>query len=223
MTNVISLDKFLSDRSDKNCGEFRAWLQNFAKRIADASYEPYCRYPLAFQAICAGWHMFINMDDLTDWWLPACVPTFATEPELCFTFLNGRSPMVGKEYATLGTITLGARKGTVSDVNYRQVFEEAIREHKPGAMNMYLPFAFIIAFAHRDMGFKYTSHEVVDDVATLVIQSLTERMTITFHIEQTRLALDELKTVVERVERVKGVTAEHDWTAFEDQRIPPKE
>jgi hypothetical protein len=223
MSNVISLDKFLADRSDKNCGEFRAWLQKFAVSMANAAREPYCRYPLAFQAICAGWHMFSNMDDLTDWWLPACVPTFATEPELCITFLNGRSPMVGKEYATLGTITFGPRQGLVSDVNYRVVFEDAIREHKPGTMNLYLPFAFIIAFAHRDMGFQYTSHEVVDDVATLVIQNLTERMTITFHIEQTRLALAELKAVVERAERVKGVPSEHDWTVFEDQRLPPKE
>lgn len=223
MSNVISLEKFLNDRGEKNCGEFREWLKQFAVKIAKASQEPYCRYPLAFQAICAGWHLFMQMDDLTDWWLPACVPTFATKPELCITFLNGRGDMVGKEYATLATITFGPREGKVDDTPYRVVYEEAIREHKPGAMNMYTPFAFIIAFAHRDMGFRYTSHDVTDDIATLVIQNLTERMTIRFHIEQTRQGLAQLKAVTERNARVTGVTEDHDWTVFEDQRLPPKE
>lgn len=223
MSNIISLDNVLKDRSSKSSATFKEHLKGFAKRMADASYEPYCRYPLAFQAIAAGWHMFINMDDLTDWWLPACVPVFLTDPELCVTFVNGRSEKDGENYPILATITFDPREGVVDDSAYRRDFEAAIREHRPGCMNLYLPFAFIIAFAERDMGFKHTSHSVVDDVATLVIQNLTERITLRFYIEQTRQALTQLKAATVREERVTGRPSGHDWTVFEDQRIPPKE
>ncbi|MNO23808.1 hypothetical protein D3C76_136160 [compost metagenome] len=56
-------------------------------------------------------------------------------------------------------------------------------------------------FAQKDMGFKYVNHVVDGTTITITLQSLTERMTVTFYADQCITLLAHLNETVERFNR----------------------
>ncbi|MNG86154.1 hypothetical protein D3C76_10230 [compost metagenome] len=63
-------------------------------------------------------------------------------------------------------------------------------------------------FAQKDMGFKYVSHSIDGTTIEIIMQSLTERMTVTFYAEQGIALLVHLKETVERFNRRDGKPTE---------------
>lgn len=221
MNNVTEIDSWLSKKADENSAPLRDHLFGFAKRIADLSFQPGVSEPLGLQCLCAGWQGYLDMPQTTRWWWPVMVPVFHG-PGPCgkgvrVDFLNGRAPRPDDEPApTICSIAIFAkvRNEPVTDENYLTILDNVIKNlPDEGAGNPTLAPMCVLFFARKDMGFKYHSHSVENNVITMTVDALTERMVMTFDANHCITLLQQLNEQVERLNRRGAKT--------EDPDIPP--
>lgn len=221
MSNVTDFMAFNDRKSEEAAAKRRTYLMGFAKKIADMTFVPGFLYPLAGQSICAGWKGYLDMPQCTDWWLSAVVPVLIENATLPweFEFYNCRIPQKGTDFPKVGKIEVVTSRQAVpkTDVDCLKVLEDFTNSLGDGASNPALPFHCIMFFAQKDMGFKYASHTVDGTTITLVLQSLTERMTVTFYAEQCIHLLNHLKETVDRYNRRDGKPLNVEWP---DQNKP---
>lgn len=212
MSNVTDFMAFNDRRAEEAAAKRRTYLMGFAKKIADMTFVPGFLYPLAGQSICAGWKGYLDMPQCTDWWLSAVVPVLIENGSMAweFEFYNCRIPQQGIDFPKVGKIEVVASRQPVpkTDVNCLTVLEEFTNAIPDGASNPALPFHCIMYFAQKDMGFKYVGHSTDGTTITIILQSLTERMTVTFYAEQGIALLAHLNETVERFNRRDGKPTE---------------
>jgi hypothetical protein len=216
-TNILSLDAFIKNRSEQGAQEFRTWLLEFAKRIATASYDPLCPYPLSFQVICAGWALYLENDKITDWWVAGVVPIVEKCADTVkIRFVSGLADKVEGEYQTVAEIDLARHLRTErQDTDLVMAFGQALNSYEgPSVLMQALPFVNMLKFAVRDMDFSYHSLTQEGDLITLVMVGLTEQFTLRFHFEHARLSLERLKEDMARQERRTGEPLNVDWNIF---------
>lgn len=227
MSNVISFDKFLQERSAETNTEVRAYLKNFGVSLAKYAKNTDCRVHDSLCAVAAGWDLFIELDTFTDYWTSSAMPVFFEHTDLIeLKFKSGFGEKVDGDWPSALEIDVEHIKEGRGDplIDCARTFERAIREHKPGVLVVSVLAIAIIQYATRDMGFIYRMHEVNDDQITMVIESPTQRLTFRLSIELTRKALQKLRTDCERLDRRDGyLPGERDWDIFEDQRLEDKE
>lgn len=228
MSNVFSFDQFLKDRQAGTSAEVRAYLKNFGISLAKyAVHAPQCKVKDSLCAVVAGWDLFIELDALTDYWLPSALPVFKENGDTIeLRFLSGFGTPIDGNYPYGLEIDVEPITGGRGDLNVdvARTFENAVREHNPGALVVSVLAIAIIKYATRDSLHAYRMHTVDNDMLTMVIESPDERMTIRLDIDITRKALAKLKTDCERVDRRDGNVLDPSvWTIFEDQRLPDKE
>lgn len=228
MSNVFSFDKFLQDRSASTTAEVRAYLKNFGISLAKyAVNAPQCQVKDSLCSVVAGWDLFINLDTLTDYWLPSALPVFKEQPNVIeLRFLSGFGEPKNGRYPYGLEIDIEPITNGRPDLNVdcARVFENAVREHKPGVLVVSVLAIAIMKYATRDTMHGYRMHEVNDDSITMVIENPTERMTFRLDIDLTRKALQKLRTDCERLDRRDGfLPGERDWDIFEDQRLKDEE
>lgn len=221
MGDVSDFDAFNKRKADASAQEYRTYLMNFAKRIADIAIGGVTLYPLSLQCVCAGWKGYLDMGTTVDWWLPACVPTFQMpEPDsksLKFSFYNFRCVDKPEDRELIFEVELFAKVRTeqLGDEDPLKVLEEGVNNLKlEGAKNPLTAMLCILFFARKDMGFKLKSFEVDGLVLTITCDALTERMVITTYAEQFVKLLATLKETVERWNRRSKEDIETDWTVF---------
>lgn len=215
MSNVTDFMAFNSRKVEEASAKQRAYLKGYAKKVADMTFVPGFLYPLAGQSICAGWAGYLDMPNTTDWWLSAVVPVDPPqEPgSWVIDFYNCRIPKKDKVFPLVGKIEVSTRLWDVqkTDVDCLTLLENFTNGLGDGANNPALPFHCIMFFAQKDMGFKYNCSVIDGSTITIILQSLTERMVVTFYAEQCFVLLDYLKQTVERYNRRDGKPLDVEW------------
>lgn len=221
MSKVTDFVAFNDRKAEEAAAARRTYLMGFAKKVADMTFVPGFLYPLAGQSICAGWKGYLDMPQCTDWWLSAVVPVLIDNGNMSweFEFYNCRIPQQGTDFPKIGKIEVVTSRQAVpkTDVNCLTVLEDFTNGLGEGASNPALPFHCIMFFAQKDMGFKYVNHVVDGTTITITLQSLTERMTVTFYADQCIVLLDHLKQTIERFNRRDGKPIDVEWP---DQNKP---
>ncbi|MNB61108.1 hypothetical protein D3C81_23480 [compost metagenome] len=205
MGDVSDFMAFNDRKAEEAAVKRRAHLMGFAKKVADMTFAQGFLYPLAGQSICAGWKGYLDMPQCTDWWLSAVVPVIVDNGNMSweFEFYNCRIDQKGPDFPKVGRIEVATSRLPVpkTDVNCLVVLEDFTNSLGNGANNPSLPFHCIMFFAQKDMGFKYVNHVVDGTTITITLQSLTERMTVTFYADQCITLLAHLNETVERFNR----------------------
>lgn len=222
--SVISFDAFLKDRNAETTAEVRAYLKNFGIALAKFAKSSECQVHDSMCAVVAGWNLFIELDALTDYWLPSAMPVFKKDGDrIELRFSSGFGEKVGGHYPYALEIDVERIQGGRGDLNTdsARTFERTLRKHNPGVLVVSVLAIAIMRYAERDMGHAYRMLEANNDQITLVTESPDERITYRLDIELTRKALQKLKLDCERQDRRDGVEPDPSvWTVFEDQQLP---